>query len=128
SKMKSLVSIGNDGSWGSFKFVAVAVRTMDDGLAPTFFKTFYIRKNIFYSSCKNQFFRRELFSGWYSDFKTVFRFLAFSGIAFKEFHGIVLQYLFFGFCGNHSGNSSVLCNEIVRMWRITIARFSAVMD
>src|SRR5690606_33391415 len=125
---KCSVPIGNDGSWGSFKFVAVAVRTMNDGLAPTFFKTFYIGKNIFHSSCKNQLFRRELFSGLYSDFKTIFSFLAFRSIAFKEFHGIVLQYLFSGFRRNLSGNSSVLRDEIVRMRRITIARFSAVND
>src|SRR5690606_4755715 len=116
------------GSWGSFKFVAVAVRTMYDGLAPTFFKTFYIGKDIFYSGCKNQLFRRKSFTRLNSNFKTIFSFLAFRSIAFKEFHGIVLQYLFFGFCGNRSGNSYVLCDEIVRMWRIAIARFSAVND
>src|SRR5690606_28944487 len=98
--MKSLVSIGNDGGVASFKFIAVAVRTMDDGLAPTFFKTFYIGKDIFYSGCKNQLFRRKSFARLYSNFKTIFRFLAFRSIAFKEFHGIVLQSLFLGFCGN----------------------------
>src|SRR5690606_18260419 len=101
---------------------------MNDGLAPTVFKTFYIEKNIFYSCGKNQLFRRKLFSGLYSDFKTIFSFLAFRSIAFREFHGIVLQYLFFGFCRNLSGNSPVLCNEIVRMRRIAIARFSTVND
>src|SRR5690606_36723930 len=126
--MKSLVSIGNDGGFASFNFIAVAVRTMDDGLAPTFFKTFYIGKNIFHSGCKNQLFRRELFSGLYTDFKTIFSFLTFRSIGFKEFHGIVMQYLFFGFRSNLSRNSSVLCDEIVRMRGITIARFSAVND